>query len=74
MSFTEFVDYCYNFYGADGIYPMGATHDAIATATLQLMKQYMEQSEYEFVGDSIDRERVRDILIEQMGYKFPEVA
>jgi hypothetical protein len=74
MNLEKFVDYCYEFYGPEGIYPMGATRDVITDATLQLMKQYTEQSEYEFVGDSIDREFVRDFLIDNMGYKLPNVA
>jgi hypothetical protein len=36
----------------------------ILAATELLLQQYAEQSEYEFEGDSIDRERVRDIMID----------
>ena len=74
MDLTQFVDYCYDFYGPNGIYPMNINKANILAATGLLLQQYAEQSEYEFVGDSIDRERVRDVMIDCMGFKFPEVA
>jgi hypothetical protein len=66
--FVKFIDYCHNFYGPEGIYPMGATHADIRTATLEL---FLDPDGLDFVGDSVDRELVRDYLIDNMGYKFP---
>jgi hypothetical protein len=49
---------------------MGATSKQILEAT----QQYISKGEIEFCGDSLDREKVRDIMIEQFGLKFPEVG
>ena len=71
-NFLDFVDYCYSFYGAeDAIYPMGVTREQIAYATLMYLDAcayYEKQDNKNLVpmtwgdGDSLDRERVRDIL------------
>ncbi len=68
----DFVVYVESFYGdvPDAIYPMGATPKQILEAT----QQYISKGEIEFCGDSLDRENVRDIMIEQFGLKFPEVG
>ena len=57
----EFYDYVLSFYGADGIYPMGATLELIEQATLTHL-QILKLKGQEFCGDSIDRELVRDLL------------
>jgi hypothetical protein len=67
----EFHRYVYNFYGRNGVYPMGATFGLIEKATQLLIDQLTAQ-EKEFVGDSIDRELVRDILISEYGLEFPD--
>ena len=51
---------------------MGATFDLIEQATQSLMNK-LESEESEFVGDSIDRELVRDILISEYGLKMPPI-
>jgi hypothetical protein len=56
----NFVQYMLEFYGPKGIYPSGFTSTQIILAT-QLYKARLKEGE-EFVGDSIDRERVRDII------------
>ena len=63
----KFVKYVDEFYGTNGIYPMGATIDQICDATLELIDKLGNKVEF----DSIDRERVRDILIEKFGLVFP---
>ena len=68
---NEFVDYVLDFYGVAGIYPMGVTRDDVLLATGIRIEQ---RKDIEFQGDSFDREYVRDILIERLGYKWPEVA
>jgi len=67
---VDFVVYVEEFYGKGGIYDMGATSKQILEAT----QQYISKGEIEFCGDSLDREKVRDIMIEQFGLKFPEVG
>ena len=58
---TQFIDYCMEFYGPRGIYPLGFTRDQIRLATdLYTLTN-------EFVGDTVDRERVRDIVLAATG-------
>ena len=63
---AEFHIYVFKFYGRGGVYPMGATLKKIARATEMLIDEFAA-TEDEFVGDSIDRELVRDILISEYG-------
>jgi len=61
---TEFVVYMNNFYGADGIYPNKLGKDLspkqIATALGNIA---LRKGDYRFMGDSVDRELIRDELI-----------
>lgn len=68
---TDFYDYVLSFYGANGIYPMGATTELIKQATSTHIKILKLKGE-EFCGDSIDRECVRDLLISKYNLKFPQ--
>ena len=61
---TEFYDYVLSFYGPDGIYPMGATLELVKKATSFYVK-CLKVGGQEFCGDSIDREHIRDILIDK---------
>ena len=69
---TEFVDYVYSFYGApDALYPMGATKADIIGATYDYLNAVTTLNNEHFTwgdGDSLDRERVRDILVIKYGY------
>ena len=58
MNFTQ---YMLDFYGPNGVYPEGFTSTQISLAT-QLYKIRLPEGT-EFYGDSIDRERVRDIIL-----------
>ena len=62
---TNFTQYMLDFYGPKGIYDYGFTAEQINLAT-QLYKCRMEDQfgQTEFEGDSVDRERVRDIILE----------
>ncbi len=62
MTITQFVKYVRTFYGPHGVYPMGATAIQIRRSIKVLMERY---GDVQF--DSLDRERVRDILIERFG-------
>ena len=68
---AEFHNYVFKFYGRGGVYPMGATLKDIVSATEILLEQ-LNTLNSEFVGDSIDRELVRDILIKEYGLQFPD--
>lgn len=63
----EFIDYCLSFYGVGGIYDMGAKRDDVAVAT-GIRMVLCDTLRLEFEGDSIDREAVRDILIDRFAY------
>jgi hypothetical protein len=66
---TEFYDYVLSFYGPEGIYPMGATLSLIQQATNDII-QILQIKNEEFCGDSIDRELVRDLLIDKYKLQF----
>ena len=66
----EFIGYVYDFYGKGGIYDMGATVNQITTATIDYLSICLSKGEYKFCGDTLDRERVRDIMIEKFNLKF----
>ena len=73
-NFNEFINYCLDFYGKGGLYDQGRTKEQIAYATtmyLDACSYYAEQdkkygSDFKVMvwgdGDSLDRERVRDIM------------
>ena len=65
-NFKEFLDYCMDFYNpTSGLYPIdGLTRAEVALATLNYL-DLVACTDIEWGdGDSLDRERVRDILIE----------
>tara|TARA_B100000927_G_scaffold233893_1_gene194234 strand:- start:636 stop:878 length:243 start_codon:yes stop_codon:yes gene_type:complete len=77
-SLEEFIDYVWSFYGEhdDTLYPIhGLTKKDIKDAIYEYWKQI---EKYPTVytwgyGDSLDRERVRDIILEQpqfIGWSF----
>ena len=64
----EFIDYVMSFYGPDGVY--GKEYKMRRMEVNNAIKVYFKRiEEYEWLewgnGDSLDRERVRDIVIEQ---------
>ena len=81
IAIQEFVDYVDSFYGTnDPLYPMmsretgqplnkhdiyGATQNHLSMCSDDKVKNYTWGD-----GDSLDRERVRDILLEEYNYKF----
>ncbi len=79
--FTDFVNYVDSFYGQnDPLYPMmnvetkqPLTKYDILRATENYLAMCLDE-ENKFCtwgdGDSLDRERVRDILLEEYNYKY----
>ena len=60
----RFIDYMMDFYGPVGVYKeLGFTYEEVVAA----MRIYEATSTIEFLGDSLDRERVRDIVLAQRG-------
>ena len=73
MSRQEFVDNVYEFYGPDSdLYPMGATKAQISEGIDILLQKAKDDPEMSVVFDSLDRERVRDIMIDKFGLVWPD--
>ena len=73
----EFVDYVLCFYGKGGIYDFGAKKKDVVTATVIYLNKVLTDKSETYTwgdGDSLDRERVRDILLDQIGYEWKETA
>ena len=77
----QFVDYVDSFYGTDDpLYPMMSretkqplTKFDIHRATMNYLTMCLDESNELYTwgdGDSLDRERVRDILLYDYNYKF----
>ena len=72
QEYKDFVDYVWSFYGEhdDTLYPIkGLTREIICKAIYEyvdrILKGDLEYVHYEWGnGDSLDRERVRDIILE----------
>lgn len=65
-----FVNYVHSFYGPEDDqtpYPMGATKEQVRQATMIYLDSMSDNEKKEVEFDSIDREAVRDILIEELG-------
>ena len=62
---VDFIAYVENFYGnvPDAIFPIGATPQMIIAATSKYINSLCDSVTWGG-GDTLDRERVRDILIE----------
>ncbi len=70
MSFTQ---YMMDFYGPEDICPMGFNETQIALAT-QIYKCRLPNGALDFLGDSTDREAVRDLILEAREKVLPEFA
>ena len=61
-NFNEFISYVLSFYGETGIYPENKrTKEQVSYATLMYLDSLTETRTWGD-GDSLDRERVRDIM------------
>lgn len=62
----EFVDYVMGFYGKGEIYDIGATREEVWQATCIRIKRNADNplNGISFEADSLDREAVRDIILE----------
>lgn len=78
---TEFVDYVDSFYGQnDPLYPMMSQETGQPLSKIDIYgatENYLAMCSDESAtfctwgdGDSLDRERVRDILLEEYNYKY----
>ena len=73
-SIEDFIDYIYSFYNVvDGIYPVyGCTKLKIQVAIHEYWRRLQENPSHMTwgYGDSLDRERVRDIMFDM----FPSIS
>ena len=62
----EFVDYVMSFYGKGEIYDIGTTREEVWQATCIRIKRNADNplNGISFEADSLDREAVRDIILE----------
>jgi hypothetical protein len=65
MSLSQFIEYCLSFYGPGGVYPLGMSEDEV-TRAIRLL-DLIGQEDLEL--DSIDREKVRDVVLVVRGTK-----
>ena len=70
-NFREFLDYCMDFYNPyNGLYPIdGLTRAELALATLNYLDLCASTDITWGDGDSLDRERVRDLVIQRRATK-----
>ena len=64
INVLKFIEYVLEFYGKDGIYDFGANEEEVLKA---LRIRLEKHSDIDFGGDSLDRELVRDIILENRG-------
>ena len=75
-NFREFLDYCMDFYNPyNGLYPIdGLTREELALATLNVLDLCEEGTHVTWGGgDSLDRERVRDQVIETRAVDYNRI-
>ena len=64
-NFNDFINYVFSFYGTDGLYDQNRNKEQIAFATLTYLDRIDAADDDNYTwgnGDSLDRERVRDIM------------
>ena len=65
LNFNDFINYVFSFYGDGGLYDQKRTKEQIAFATLRYLDDIDARDDDYYTwgdGDSLDRERVRDIM------------
>jgi len=75
---NDFVDYVWSFYGEhdDTLYPIQGLQKRDIYNAFFIYKERIEKGDLEYVhyewgdGDSLDRERVRDIILESPKFDF----
>ncbi len=71
----SFTQYMMDFYGPDSeIYPELGFNELQINIATAIYKMRLEVKGDEFVGDTVDRENVRDIVLEARRSVLPEFA
>ena len=64
----DFITYVDDFYNAkSGIYPIKGMTDLMV---IEAVQKHIAESGDEFCGDSVDRERIRDIILADNGLQW----
>jgi hypothetical protein len=63
----EFIKYVWDFYGPDGIHRDFFDGKLKISQVNKAVKTLLSNKKHEFVGDSTDRELVRDIMLHRSG-------
>ena len=66
----DFIDYVYDYYGKHGIWDMNATRTMIRNATNKHINQIGGLVNFGY--DTVDREAIRDIMIEDYSLVWPD--
>jgi len=67
---NDFIDYVMSFYGADGLYPIQGINRTLVRKAINDLIRIAKIKGQVFLGDSIDREQVRDLLISKYNLSF----
>lgn len=70
---STFTSYVMSFYGPGGVYPLGFNEVQVNIATA-IHKMRCDARGVEFCEDSVDREAVRDLILEAREVVLPEFA
>lgn len=66
INLEQFYLYCLEFYGRGGIYDYAFTREQVEAATrLYISRLNSHYHVQEFCGDTVDRENVRDIILDE---------
>ena len=68
---NDFIDYVMSFYGPGELYPIKGINRTVVRKAMNDVMKIAKIRDVPFCGDSIDREQVRDLLIDK--YKL-EIA
>tara|TARA_B100002019_G_scaffold139473_1_gene120182 strand:+ start:1182 stop:1427 length:246 start_codon:yes stop_codon:yes gene_type:complete len=66
----DFILYIWDFYGSDGLYPIEGLQKQHIFDAFEIYKERLQKGDLEYAhyswgyGDSLDRERMREIILE----------
>jgi hypothetical protein len=63
VNMQEFVNYVLSFYGLGGMYSEYKFRESEVKKAIKIHKR---NKDVEFIGDSVDREMVRDIVLDEI--------
>ena len=67
---NDFIDYVLSFYGPGELYPIQGINRTVVRKAINDVMRIAKLKGQEFCGDSVDREQVRDLLIDKYSLEF----